>query len=78
MCKTVLITGAARNLGKTVVNNFLNKEYYIIATDNVGSQIHKLEPHSNLETHEVNAMSEKDANNFVQSSITRHGKIDAA
>ena len=78
MNKTVIITGAAGNLGRAVVKNFLDKDYKVIAVDNVGSPVNKLDSHSNLETHEVNAMSEKEANDFIQTIITKHGKIDAA
>lgn len=78
MSKTVIITGAAGNLGRAVVKNFLDKDYHVIAVDNAGSPVNKLDSHPNLETHEVNAMNEKESNDFIQSIINKHGKIDAA
>ena len=78
MNKTVIITGAAGNLGRAVVKKFLDSDYQVIAVDNIGSPINKLDPHPNLETYEVNAMNEENANDFIQSMITKHGKIDAA
>jgi|ERR1035437_3929788 NAD(P)-dependent dehydrogenase (short-subunit alcohol dehydrogenase family) len=76
--KTIIITGAAGNLGRAVVKKFLDSDYQVIAIGDDIRHLNKWDSHANLETHELNAMNEKEAHDFIQSMITKHGKIDAA
>ena len=78
MSKTVIITGAAGNLGRAVVKTFLEKDYHVIAADHAGSSLQNLDPHADLETLGLNASDEKEANDLIQNIITKQGKIDAA
>jgi len=77
MSKTVIITGAAGNLGATVTDKFLKSGYRVIAGVS-NHHISSIHPHPNLEVIRVDATDEKSCNDFVQSVIDKQGSIDAA
>jgi NAD(P)-dependent dehydrogenase (short-subunit alcohol dehydrogenase family) len=76
--KTVLITGAAGNLGAAVVQTFLRTGYRVIATVANNEQTQLLEKKPNLEVFEVNLMDEKATTAFIQQLIGDFGRLDAA
>jgi NAD(P)-dependent dehydrogenase (short-subunit alcohol dehydrogenase family) len=76
--KTVIITGANGNLGTAVTNHFLSAGYTVIATVINEEAKKDLTPHSNLEVIAVNLMDENEAAKFVDDTIKKHKKIDAA
>ena len=72
---TVIITGAAGNLGEAVVNKFLGEGYHVIGT------ISKNKPqveHSQFETATIDLQNEKATEDFVNSTIDAYQKVDAA
>jgi len=75
--KTVIITGAAGGLGSTVTKTFLEKGYKVIATVSSDKSKSSLEAHSNLDIYTVDLGDEQQAENFVNSTIAKYGKIDA-
>lgn len=76
--KTVIITGAAGNLGQAVLNKFLAEGYRV-----AGTVIHE-EPGKDIKTNPlfekfaVDLMDEEKAGQFVESVISKYGTIDAA
>ncbi len=73
--KTILITGAAGNLGTSVVEKFLDEGYFVIATAQHKNDIPEKE---NLEVVELNVFDEKACRDFVDELIKRYLHIDAA
>ncbi|GDX52263.1 3-ketoacyl-ACP reductase [Bacteroidota bacterium] len=73
--KTILITGAAGNLGTAVVEKFLSQEYKVIATAHHATEIQAKE---NLEIVELNVLDEKACRDFVIELIKKYSQIDAA
>src|ERR1044071_5338983 len=74
--KTVLITGAAGNLGKATVDKFLSEGYKVIATtsaDNKSGTMPK-----DVEAHAVDLTDEDAVEEMIQKILTRHKTIDAA
>lgn len=75
MRKTVLITGATGNLGKDVVDYFLNLEYQIAAVSRPG---HTLRDKQYLKFFAADLTDETDAKNCIRSVIDEFGEINAA
>lgn len=73
--KTILITGAAGNLGTAVVEKFLSEGYKVIATAQHKNEIQLKE---NLEIVELNVFDEKACSDFVSEVIKKYSHIDAA
>ncbi|MEI7802648.1 MAG: SDR family NAD(P)-dependent oxidoreductase [Bacteroidota bacterium] len=73
--KTILITGAAGNLGTAVVEKFLDEGYNVIATAQHKSEIPSRE---NLEVVELNVFDEKACHEFVNELIKKYSQINAA
>ena len=65
MKKTVIITGAAGNLGKAVVSTFLEAGYRVVATLEPGGK-HDFSNDPSLEMEEVNITSEQESTQLVQ------------
>ena len=76
--KTVIITGANGNLGQAVTQEFLNKDYRVIATVSDEKSRGDLKVRANLDVEVVNLMDERATNDFVQSCIKKYQVIDAA
>ena len=76
--KTVLITGANGNLGLAVTRNLLSRGYQVIASVAHEADKKDFESSPSIDVHVVNLMQEEETYAFVQSSIKKYGKIDAA
>lgn len=76
--KTVIITGAAGNLGTAVTKEFLTKNYRVIATVANEKEGRNLPSHPNLDVEVVNLTEEKQAGDLVQRYIGKYQVIDAA
>lgn len=77
MSKTVIITGAAGNLGKAAVEKFLDDGYTVIATVSPGSSP-PFVLSSRIEVYPVNLMDETAVENFILQVSAKHARIDAA
>ncbi len=73
--KTILITGAAGNLGTAVVEKFLSEGYFVIATVQHKNEIPAKQ---NLEVVELNVFDEKACRDFVSELIKKYSHINAA
>jgi len=76
--KTVVITGAAGYLGTAVVQEFLGKDYRVLATVNIDPAKSGLSEHPGLQVFKVDLTNEKEATDFAQRAIQEYGPIDAA
>lgn len=76
--KTVIITGASGGLGTTVTEHFLSQGHRVVATVFNEESKKDLKAHEHLQVEAVNLSDEVAAGNFVQNSIARHQRIDAA
>jgi NAD(P)-dependent dehydrogenase (short-subunit alcohol dehydrogenase family) len=73
--KTVIITGAAGNLGQAVVNKFQSEKYNVIGT------VNQSKPDADIKGFEqvkVDLTNEEDSTLFVESVVQKHGTIDVA
>ncbi len=76
MEKTVLITGAAGNLGQAAVKRFLDDGWFVVATLAPGEKLDI--SHEKLLKHEVNLFNEDEAAKCVRTTINTRRSIDAA
>jgi NAD(P)-dependent dehydrogenase (short-subunit alcohol dehydrogenase family) len=76
--RTVIITGANGNLGTTVTNAFLDKDYKVIATVRKDEDLAELPQHKNLQAVVIDLTKEEETGRFVQKAIEEHGVIDGA
>jgi len=67
MKKTVLITGAAGNLGRAVTKKFLEEDYQVEATARNNEEAELLATLGEINVTELNLMDEKATNAFVES-----------
>jgi NAD(P)-dependent dehydrogenase (short-subunit alcohol dehydrogenase family) len=74
---SVIITGANGNLGLSVVNRLLEKEYHIIAASG-HSGAGNLPHHQNLEIQEVDLLNEEKAGNFAKTTFKHNPDLQAA
>ena len=75
--KTVIITGAAGNLGKACVEKFLAEGYKVIATVTPGKDLgYKMA--GPVETYDADLSDEKAVDQVVSKIIAKHQTIDAA
>ncbi|MFI5219615.1 MAG: SDR family NAD(P)-dependent oxidoreductase [Bacteroidia bacterium] len=75
--KKIIITGAAGNLGKACVKEFINSGHYVIAADAVIKK-EDFGALNNLEVHALDASNETAAKTFVENILSQHKQIDAA
>jgi NAD(P)-dependent dehydrogenase (short-subunit alcohol dehydrogenase family) len=75
--KTVIITGAAGNLGKACVERFLAEGYKVIATVTPGKNL-GYEVKGDVETYEADLSDEKAVEKVVLQIVAKHKDIDAA
>ena len=78
MKKVAIITGASGNLGRAVVNKFLDQDYHVIGSVIANDPVPLDIKNSHFEKVEVDLGSEKDAENLFNKIISDHGVIDAA
>lgn len=76
--KTVLITGAAGQLGTVVTNYFLSKDYSIIAVVHNAASADRLPSHPNLHVLTADLRDENQAAEMISKAIEQFGNIDAA
>jgi NAD(P)-dependent dehydrogenase (short-subunit alcohol dehydrogenase family) len=76
--KTVIISGANGNLGTTVTNTFLAKDYKVIATVRKREDLEELPKHDNLHTAVLDLTNENETERFVHEALKEHGAIDGA
>jgi NAD(P)-dependent dehydrogenase (short-subunit alcohol dehydrogenase family) len=77
MKKNVLITGAAGNLGKAVVRQFLGEDYRVIMTVEPGKDP-AFKPSENLAIFEADLQDETHSRSVVDQIVTRYKTIDVA
>jgi NAD(P)-dependent dehydrogenase (short-subunit alcohol dehydrogenase family) len=77
MKKNVLITGAAGNLGKAVVREFLREDYRVLMTVEPGKDP-AFEPSENLAIFEADLQDETHSKSVVDQIVTRYKTIDIA
>ena len=75
--KTVIITGAAGNLGKACVERFLADGYKVIATVTPGKNL-GYEVSGDVETYDADLSDEKAVDQVVSQIVAKHKTIDAA
>jgi len=78
MKKIAIITGASGNLGRAVVNKFLDQDYHVIGTVIAKDPVPLDIKNEHFEKVEVDLGSEKDAEKLFDKIISDHGVIDAA
>lgn len=78
MRKTVIITGATGNLGTAVTQKFLAEGYNVVATVTSEEKKKELPQSDNLRAETVNLALEAETDAFVQATIERYKKVDAA
>jgi NAD(P)-dependent dehydrogenase (short-subunit alcohol dehydrogenase family) len=75
--KTVIVTGAAGNLGKAVVEKFIAEGWRVVGTVSKNKFQHNY-PDKQFETFTADLTDEAASNEFIQSTVSRQGNIDAA
>ncbi|MFC5411062.1 SDR family NAD(P)-dependent oxidoreductase [Larkinella bovis] len=73
---TVLLTGGAGGLGRSITQNLLKNGHTVVATLEPGG--HRLDPQPNLITHELDLTDEAGCRALVRKVADEHGSIDAA
>ena len=76
--KTVIITGAAGNLGTAVTREFLDKGYRVVAVVSNERERNEMPSHTDLDVEQVNLTDEKLTGELVQRCIGKYQRIDAA
>jgi NAD(P)-dependent dehydrogenase (short-subunit alcohol dehydrogenase family) len=76
--KTVIITGANGNLGVATVRKFLGEGYKVVAIDAKADHLDFTLNNTNFEFHSIDLTNEEKTEYFINETITKHGKIDAA
>ncbi|QEC68937.1 SDR family NAD(P)-dependent oxidoreductase [Panacibacter ginsenosidivorans] len=76
--KTVIITGANGNLGVATAKKFLDEGYIVVAIDGKDDHLEFALNNTNFEFHSIDLTNEEKTAEFIKSTVTRHGKIDAA
>jgi NAD(P)-dependent dehydrogenase (short-subunit alcohol dehydrogenase family) len=71
--KTCLVTGAHGNMGRAIVDRFLDDGFTVIGVDATASSTP-----TKYESHGVDLMNEDASNALVQTIIDRYSRIDAA
>ena len=76
--KNIIVTGAKGNLGASVVNNFLEKKYFVIGTTSSLESIGIKNKPPNLELFAVDLSDPSASVDFVDTAIKKHNRIDGA
>lgn len=77
MKRTVIITGAAGNLGKAAVEKFLKEGCRVVGTVSPGKDL-GYNVSGEMDVHAVDLTNEKDAEALVESVVRTHQTIDVA
>jgi NAD(P)-dependent dehydrogenase (short-subunit alcohol dehydrogenase family) len=77
MSKTVIITGAAGNLGKAAVDTFVQEGYRVVATISPGNQS-RYPSGDSVEYKEADLTNESGCRELVNDVIKKYERIDAA
>jgi NAD(P)-dependent dehydrogenase (short-subunit alcohol dehydrogenase family) len=75
---TILITGAAGQLGRVVTDYFLNKNYNVIAAVHSPKEKEALPASPRLSAEVVDLANEEATGDFVRTAVQQQGSIDAA
>lgn len=78
MAKTVIVTGAAGNLGQVIVQGFLQQGYHVMATVRRQADLQKLPDHPMLDAQVLDLLDEAAVNLQVSTWIKQYGTLDAA
>lgn len=76
--KTAIVTGAAGNLGKAVVQKFLAEGFHVSGTVTSNDPGQFDFQHAHFSTKAADLMNEESATDFVKKVIDKNGKIEAA
>ena len=75
--KTVIVTGAAGNLGQAMVKKFLDEDFTVIGTTTKDDAL-PFSGNARFESVVVNLANEDETQKFADSVIKKHGSIDIA
>ena len=76
--KVAIVTGASGNMGQAVVKKFIAEGYYVIGAIPPNDPVPMDFPANKFEKIVVDLMNEEDSQKFVDSVISKHGRVDAA
>jgi NAD(P)-dependent dehydrogenase (short-subunit alcohol dehydrogenase family) len=76
--KTVIITGAAGNLGRAVVQKFIKEGWRVVGTVSRAANATTERSSDLYEEFAIDVSKEEEARQLVQSVVERYGSIDAA
>src|SRR5678809_102743 len=76
--KIALVTGSSGNMGQAVVKKFIDSGYYVTGTIIPGDTIALDFPPDKFEKVVVDLMDEDDSQKFIDTTLAKHGRIDAA
>jgi len=75
--KTVIITGAAGNLGQAIVKKFIDNDFHVIGTIR-NKQEQKMYDEKNVEEMELDLLLEENCQKFVDGIVIKNKAIDVA
>ena len=78
MSKTAIVTGASGNLGQAVVKKFIAEGYKVIGTIIPNDPAILNFPEDSFEKVVVDLQDEKSAADFIQSTVSKYGSVNAA
>ena len=76
--KIAIITGASGNLGQAAIKKFIEGGYFVIGTVVSGDPVNINFPTSSFERVVVDLLNEDDSQKFVDTVISKYGRIDMA
>ena len=76
--KITIITGASGNLGQAAIKKFIEGGYFVIGTVVSGDPVNINFPTNSFEKVVVDLLNEDDSQKFVDTVISKYGKIDVA
>jgi len=76
--KIAIITGASGNLGQAAIKKFIEGGYFVIGTVVSGDPMNINFPASSFERVVVDLLNEDDSQKFVDTVISKYGRIDVA
>jgi NAD(P)-dependent dehydrogenase (short-subunit alcohol dehydrogenase family) len=76
--KIAIITGASGNLGQAAIKKFIEGGYFVIGTVGSGDPMNINFPASSFERVVVDLLNEDDSQEFVDTVISKYGRIDMA
>jgi len=76
--KTIIITGANGNLGIAAVKKLLDEGYKVIAVDSGNAHLQFATGNPNFEFYTVNLSDENETTTFIDTTISKHNKINGA